>query len=376
MTGARPPRYLLTPGPLTTAAETRAAMARDWGSRDADFIQLTARVRERLTALAGAAASHSCVPVQGSGTFAVEAMVGSLVPRDGKLLVLVNGAYGRRIVRMCEILGRDHAVYETAEDMPPHPVRVDGFLKADAAISHVAVVHCETTSGILNPIEDIASVVAKRGRRLMIDAMSAFGALDLDVAAVPCDAIAASANKCLEGVPGVSFVIAATAALEAAAGNAPSLSLDLHDQWRGLEASGQWRFTPPTHVMAALDAALDSHEAEGGVAGRRARYAENCRVVVDGMRALGFETFLPDALQAPIIVTFRLPADPAFDFEVFYDALAARGFVIYPGKLTTDASFRIGCIGQVDAEIMRGAVAAVAEVVAEMGVRDCRPAPA
>ncbi len=371
---SRDPPLLLTPGPITTSAATKAAMLRDWGSRDHDFIGLTARVRERITALAGAAAGHTCVPLQGSGTFAVEAMIGTLVPAGGKLLVLVNGAYGRRMAAICERIGRAHTELVAPEDSALEAAAVEAALAADGAISHVAVVHCETTSGLLNPVAEIAGVVAGRGRRLLIDAMSAFGALELDARQVPFEALAASANKCLEGVPGVAFVIAERAALEAAAGNAPSLSLDLHAQWRGLEANGQWRFTPPTHVLAALDEALRAHAAEGGTPGRGARYRRNCEVLVEGLRGLGFETLLPDALQAPIIVTFRAPADPNFRFEDFYERLRKRGYVIYPGKLTAQESFRIGCIGQLDEDDMRGAVAAVAAVLDEMGVTERGPA--
>ena len=368
--------YLLTPGPLTTAPETREAMRRDWGSRDGDFKALTARVRERVAAIAGATATHSCVPLQGAGTYAMEAAIGTLVPRDGKLAVLVNGAYCRRAVRIAAIVGRDVVLLETPEDTPPDIEALDRMLALDPGIGHVFAVHCETTSGILNPVEDIAEIVARHERALLIDAMSAFGALPLDVGRTPCAAIIASANKCLEGVPGLSFVIADVAALEAAKGNAHSLSLDLNDQWRGLEATGEWRFTPPTHVIAAFDAALTAHAAEGGVDGRHARYRRNCDVLVAGMRDMGFETFLPDALQAPIIVTFHTPADPAFDFQTFYDALHARGYIIYPGKLTEAPSFRIGCIGDVDDVVMRGAVDAIGEVLAEMGVTNTRPAAA
>ncbi len=359
--------YLLTPGPLTTSETTKQAMMRDWGSRDARFVALTARVRDRLTALAGGGEDHACVLLQGSGTFAVEAMLGTLVPPDGHCLILVNGAYGKRMARICEIIGRAHSVYETADDAPPDPARLDALLADDDTISHVAAVHCETTSGILNPIEDIAAVCEARGRRLLIDAMSSFGALPLDISKTPCDAIAASANKCLEGVPGIGFVIARRDALAASSANAPSLALDLYDQWRGFEDTGEWRFTPPTQVLAALDQALEEHAAEGGVAARGARYAANCRILVDGMRALGFETFLSDDLQAPIIVTFHAPSDPRFDFTRFYDALAARGYLIYPGKLTRSASFRIGCIGRLDEAVMRDVVVAIGEVVKEMG---------
>lgn len=362
--------YLLTPGPLTTSGPVKEAMLRDWGSRDHAFIEMTRRVRDRLVALASGGEDFTAVPIQGSGTFVVEAMLGTLVPRGGKALVLVNGSYGKRIARILEIIGRDHAMYETGEDTPPDPAELARRLAADTAIGHVVVVHCETTSGILNPVAPIAAVVAAAGRRLLIDAMSSFGAIPLDLGAVACDAVVASANKCLEGVPGLSYAIVGKAVLEAAADNAHSLSLDLHDQWLGFERNGQWRFTPPTHVLAAFDRALADHAAEGGVAGRGRRYARNCQVLVDGMRSLGFETFLPDILQAPIIVTFHSPADPAYDFNQFYDGLAQRGYVIYPGKLTALDTFRIGCIGALGEGEMRGAVAAVAEVLAELGVEN------
>jgi len=364
-----PPRQiLLTPGPLTTSDAVRRAMLRDWGSRDKAFIAMTARVRARLAALVHAADSHVCVPVQGSGTFAVEAALGTLVPRGGKALLCVNGAYGRRMVRICEVIGRAHTVYETAEDAPPEAARVASLLAADPAIGHVAVVHCETTSGILNPVAEIAGAVAAAGRRLIVDAMSSFGALPLDAGALRAEAVVASANKCLEGAPGVGYAVIERSALESAAGNAPSLSLDLHDQNEYMARTGQWRFTPPTHVLAALDAALDAHEAEGGTAARGARYANNCRVLVEGLRGMGFETFLPDALQAPIIVTVRMPRDAKFDFQRLYDELAAQGIVLYPGAVTQEKSFRIGCIGQVFEDDMRRALAAIEAAVATMGV--------
>ena len=366
--------WLLTPGPLTTSRAVKEAMLHDWGSRDAEFIKMNARIRERLVELAGGQGTHVCVPLQGSGTFVVEAMIGTLVPPSGKLAVLVNGAYGARIVRICEYLRRDRVVLETPEDTPVDPAALDATLAADPGITHVVVVHCETTSGVLNPVEEIAAVVARRGRRLLVDAMSAFGALPLDAATVPYDALVASSNKCLEGVPGIGFAIIRRAALEDAKGNASSLSLDLQDQWVAMEKTRQWRFTPPTHVLAALDQALAEHAAEGGIAGRGARYANNCRILVDGLRALGFETLLPDALQAPIIVTVRMPADPKFNFESFYDRLSRRGFVIYPGKLTVAESFRIGCIGRLGEHEMRGVLRAIGEILAETGVGSGAPA--
>jgi len=368
--------WLLTPGPLTTSPGVKEAMLHDYCSRDTRFIAVNRRVRERLVEIVNGGDGHVCVPLQGSGTFVVEAMLGNFVPPDGKVLVLVNGAYGKRIARICEYYGRATVIQETPEDTPVDPVALDTALAADPGISHVAAVHCETTSGILNPLEAVAEVTARHGRGLLIDAMSAFGAIPLDVRAVPFDAVVASSNKCLEGVPGMGFCIARKEALERTKGNSPSLSLDLYDQWVSMERNGQWRFTPPTHCILAFDRALEEFEAEGGVAGRGARYAGNCRILVEGMRALGFRTLLPDALQAPIIVTFHKPADPMFDFEAFYDRLRQSGYVIYPGKLTVADSFRIGCIGRLGPEQMEGALAAIREALGEMGVANCMPAAA
>ena len=367
--------FLLTPGPLTTAATTKRAMLHDWGSRDSAFIAMTARVRRRLAEIAGGG-DLVAVLLQGSGTFVVEAALGTFVPRTGKLLILVNGAYGARMARVCQVMGRAAVTLETPEDVPPSPAAVDAALAADPAITHVTAVYCETTSGILNPIDAVAEVVAARRRRMLVDAMSAFGALPLDMRRTRCDAVMASSNKCLEGVPGIGFVVARPAALREAAGNAHSLSLDLHDQWVYMEKTGQWRFTPPTHVLAAFDHAIDLFIAEGGVGGRGARYERNCRVLVKGLREMGFATLLPDHLQAPVIVTVRTPADPRFDFEVFYEALRRRGYVIYPGKLTVADSFRVGCIGHLGEAEMRGALLAMRAALADMGVADCGPAPA
>ena len=365
--------WLLTPGPLTTSLSVKQAMLHDWGSRDQEFIAINRRVRDRLVALAGGEGSHVCVPLQGSGTFVVEAAVGTILPRDGKALILVNGAYGQRIARICDYYQRRYNILETPEDVPNDPTALDAALADDTDLSHVFVVHCETTSGILNPVAEVAEVTARHGRRLIIDAMSAFGAIPLDARRVPFDALVASSNKCFEGVPGVGFAILRESLLKDCKGNAPSLTLDLYDQWQTMEKNAQWRFTPPTHVIVAFDQALREHEEEGGVPGRGARYARNCKVLVDGMRELGFETLLPDAIQAPIIVTFHMPADPSFVFQTFYDCLGERGFVIYPGKLTVADSFRIGCIGRLGEEEMRGALDAVRETLALMGVTHCGP---
>jgi 2-aminoethylphosphonate-pyruvate transaminase len=365
--------WLLTPGPLTTSMTVKQAMLRDWGSRDSEFIAINARMRRRLVELIDGQGEFVTVPMQGSGTFAVEAMIGSFLPKAGKLLVLVNGAYGKRIVRICDYYGRRCRALEVPEDQAVDPGAVKQALAEDSAVTHVAIVHCETTSGVLNPVAEVAGVVARAGRRLLVDAMSAFGAIPLDAREVRFDAVAASSNKCIEGVPGLGLVIARESALAECKGNAASLSLDLYDQWQVLERTGQYRFTPPIHCIVAFDKALEEHAAEGGVAGRGARYRNNCRILVEGMRAMGFETLLPERLQAPIIVTFRMPSDPHFVFETFYDRLRERGYVIYPGKLTVADSFRIGCIGRIGEAEIRGAIEAVRAVMAELGVDSGAP---
>jgi 2-aminoethylphosphonate-pyruvate transaminase len=367
---------LLTPGPLTTSKSVKTAMVHDWGSRDATFLRINTQVLEQLVAIVSGGDQYVTVPMQGSGTFAVEAMLTTLVPRAGKVLLLINGAYGHRAKRICEIAGRKFAVHETPEDTPPDLKVVEGLLRRSPAITHVFTVHCETTSGIRNPVEEIAAVARRYGKRLLIDAMSAFGALPVDVQTAPFDALAASSNKCIEGVPGLGFVICNKAALAAAKGSATTLTLDLHDQWQSLAKTGQYRFTPPIHVIVAFHQALAEFFAEGGVAGRGNRYAENCRVLTEGMRALGFELLLPEQIQAPIIVTFRTPNDPRFVFQTFYDKLKDHGYVIYPGKLTVADSFRIGCIGRLYPDHMRGLLAAVRETLDQMGVRSLKPAQA
>ncbi|MEQ8321078.1 MAG: 2-aminoethylphosphonate--pyruvate transaminase [Rhodospirillales bacterium] len=368
--------WLLTPGPLTTSAETKEAMLHDWGSRDATFIETNARVRANLLKIANAEETHVCVPVQGSGTFAVEATLGTLIPRDGKALILINGAYGQRMVKILAYAGRECSSYETPEDTPPDMPHLEKLFAEDSDITHVLAVHCETTSGILNPIAEIADVCAKHGKSLIIDAMSAFGAIDLDARKVTFDAVMASSNKCLEGVPGMGFALIRKTVLENCKGNAHSLSLDLYDQWVAMEKNAQWRFTPPTHVIVAFDAAIRQFLNAGGVAGRFARYMENRDILIAGMRRLGFETLLADKLQAPIIVTFQMPEDPKFDFEIFYDRLKDQGYIIYPGKLTVAPSFRIGCIGALGADEIRGALGVIENVLNEMGVENGRPAAA
>src|SRR5689334_15360871 len=367
---------LLTPGPLTTGKRVKDVMVHDWGSRDATFLKINSEVLTRLPEVVNGQGDYVTVPMQGSGTFAVEAMLTTFVPPGGTVLMLINGAYGHRAKKILDIARRETIVHETPEDTPPDLAKVEAILEATPTITHIFTVHCETTSGILNPIADIGALAQKYGKHYLIDSMSAFGALPLDAQAIKPDAIAASSNKCIEGVPGLGFVICRKAALEKTAGNATTLVLDLHDQWRNFEKTGQYRFTPPIHVIVSFHQALTEFFEEGGQVGRGKRYSENCRVLIDGMRALGFQPLLGDNLQAPIIVTFRMPADPAFRFQAFYDALKERGYVIYPGKLTVADSFRIGCIGRLYPDHMRGALSAIRDILDEMGVKSLKPAKA
>lgn len=360
---------LLTPGPLTTAKSVKAVMVHDWGSRDAAFLRINREVMDRLPEIVDGTGTFVTVPIQGSGTFAVEAMLTSFVPAKGRVLVLINGAYGHRAKRILDIAGRKSVVLETPEDTPPDLAKIEVILRRSKSITHVFAVHCETTSGILNPVHEIGALAKKYGKSYLVDSMSAFGALPLDAEKAHADAIAASSNKCIEGVPGLGFVIARKSVLPSLKGNATTLVLDVHDQWANFEKSGQYRFTPPIHVIVSFHQALTEFLAEGGQKGRGARYAANARVLIEGMRALGFHTLLPDRLQAPIIVTFHMPKDRKFVFQAFYDKLKDRGYVIYPGKLTVADSFRVGCIGRLHEKEMRGAVAAVRDVLDEMNVK-------
>ncbi|MFL9892978.1 2-aminoethylphosphonate--pyruvate transaminase [Paraburkholderia sp. RL17-381-BIF-C] len=377
LTCAQPPKgepYLLTPGPLTTAFSTKEAMLRDWGSWDGDFRAMTALLRSSLLEIAGdTTGEYDCVPLQGSGSYCVEAMLGSLMPRDAHALVLANGAYGKRIATTLGYLGRACTVLDKGDYLPPRGAEVERMLDADPSITHVVAVHCETSSGILNPIEEIAAATAKKGRKLLIDSMSAFGAVPLDVREIACEAFVSSANKCIEGVPGFGFVIARKSALQEAKGRSHSLALDVYDQWDVMSRTGQWRFTPPTHTVAAFIEALRLHKLEGGQGGRLARYANNRDVLVAGMHDLGFEPLLNARWRSPIIVTFFAPAHPSFKFETFYELMKQQGFIIYPGKLTVVDSFRIGCIGQVDEPVMRRVVEACAESLRTMGVEHAAP---
>jgi 2-aminoethylphosphonate-pyruvate transaminase len=349
-------KRLFTPGPLTTSATVKQTMLRDLGARDAEFLQIVREIREKLLALAGVGRpDFDCVLMQGSGTFAIESVLSSAIPRDGKLLVLINGAYGRRILEIARV----HGIAVEAIELPENrKIRASDF-SIGQGVTHVAVIHCETTTGILNPTDEIGEKVAAAGAAFIVDAMSSFGAIPLDLSHV--DFVVSSANKCIEGVPGFGFILAKRAALEAAKGRARTLSLDLYAQWAGLERDGQFRFTPPTHVLLAFRQALAELDEEGGIAGRAARYSRNHARLMRGMRDLGFDAYLDPADQSYIITSFRYPPPP-FNFEQFYSRLSDLGFVIYPGKLSHEACFRIGTIGRLDESDIDELVAAIETV--------------
>ena len=357
------PYILLTPGPLSTSKGVRAALLRDWCTWDADYNEtIVQNIRRRLIALATRDVDHyTVVLIQGSGSFAVEACLGTAVPKDGKLLILTNGAYGDRMAEMAQVLGIEHTKVDFGEMTAPTANDLEKILQGDPTLTHVAFVHCETTTGMLNPLEELAEVVKRFDKTLIVDAMSSFGGIPMDIGQLGIDFLISSSNKCIQGVPGFGFVIAKRDVLEACDGNAHSLCLDLVGQWKEMDKSGKWRYTSPTHVVRAFFQALDELEQEGGIEARYARYKENHRILVDGMRALGFETLLSDDKQAPIITSFLYPSK-GFEFKPFYEAVKSKGFVLYPGKISQADTFRIGNIGEVYPQDMNRLIEAIRSV--------------
>jgi 2-aminoethylphosphonate-pyruvate transaminase len=364
-------KLLFTPGPLTTSETVKAALGRDLGSRDTNFIQIVREIRQMLLELAGLRGNddYTAILMQGSGTFGVESIISSVIPQEnGKLLVIINGAYGRRIAAMAKVLHIATVELSYSENSLPDLAEIEETLKQDTDITHIAAIHCETTTGLLNPIEAIGKIVAKYNRVFFVDAMSSFGAIPLDMVDAQIHFLVSSANKCIEGLPGFSFAIVHKETLLQTKGYARSMSLDLLAQWQGLEKNGQFRFTPPVQIMLAFHQALLEIQEEGGVAGRGKRYAENNKIIIDGMKKFGLQPYLEAENQSYIITTFYYPEHPNFDFEIFYQRLSDKGFVIYPGKLTQADCFRIGNIGRLDASHMQGLLDAVVATFEEMEI--------
>ncbi len=356
---------LLTPGPLSTTATVRAAMLQDSCTWDADYNQgVVEPIRRELVRLATTPeyeSDYSAVLLQGSGSYVVESVLGSAIGADECLLIINNGAYGARMGEMARCLGLRHHELDCGETSRPEPAAIEAMLVRHPEITHLAMVHCETTTGMLNPLEEVAELCKRRGIRLIVDAMSSFGGIPIDMGRLGIEFLISSANKCIQGVPGFGFVIARRAALTACAGRARSVSLDLHAQWQTMEQQGgKWRFTSPTHTVLAFAQALRELDEEGGIAARHRRYSENQRTLVDGMAELGFAPLLPEEWQSPIITAFYSPAHPDYRFADFYQRLKGQGYVIYPGKVSQADCFRIGNIGDVTPERVRCLLAAMA----------------
>ncbi|MGN6438457.1 MAG: 2-aminoethylphosphonate--pyruvate transaminase [Agriterribacter sp.] len=360
---------LFTPGPLSTSLTVKQAMLKDMGSRDHAFINAVKEIREDLLRLAHAPKEegYECVIIQGSGTFGVESVISSIVGEKDKLLVLANGAYGERIVKMAKIHKLSHEVMRFEEDTVVQPDAVEQYLAQHKDITHVACIHSETTTGLFNPIEAVGAVCRQHHKVFIVDAMSSFGGVTMDMVAMHIDFLVSSSNKCIEGVPGFAFALCKKKELEKAKGQARSLSLDLYEQWAGLETNGQFRFTPPTLSIMAFQQAMKELEEEGGIAAREQRYKTNKQILDEGMHQMGFKQYLRPEIQGHIITSFLYPDYPDFKFERFYEKLNQRGFVIYPGKLSKADAFRIGNIGQIFPDDVRALLNAIAEVLREDG---------
>lgn len=364
------PYLLLTPGPLTTSRTVKEVMLSDFCTWDNDYNDIVTDIRSRLVQLATATHEYTSVLMQGSGTFSVEATIGSVIPPDGKVLIVNNGAYGNRMVQIARRLNIDCVELKLPEVRPADIDEIATALTSDKSITHLGMVHCETSTGMLNPAEEVGKLTREHGRVYILDAMSSFGGIPMTMETTGADFLVSSANKCIQGVPGFGFVIGKRTLLEGSKGWARSLSLDLYDQWWEMESKhGKWRYTSPTHVVRAFERALDELDAEGGVAVRYERYRENHRRLVAGYEQLGFRPLLPAEWRSPIITSFLYPEDPAFTFDTFYAAMKRRRFVLYPGKVSDADTFRVGTIGHVYPEDIDELVAATAEAIAELQLK-------
>jgi len=363
-------KLLFTPGPLTTSASVKNATQDDMGSRDSAFIASVLEIRSLLLQLAGVSKEngYECVIVQGSGTFAIESVVSSVIRPADVLLILINGAYGERIAKMAGVHKLNHQMLRFGEDEIVSPEATAQYLSDHPEVTHVACIHSETTTGLMNPVAGIGAVCRQFNKVFIVDAMSSFGGVEMNMRDLQIDFLVSSSNKCIEGIPGFAFALCRRSELEKSRNNARSLSLDLYDQWAGLEANGQFRFTPPTHSIMAFRQALRELEAEGGVAARENRYKENKRILDAGMKTLGFSHYLRPEIQGHIISSFLYPADQNFSFERFYQKLNDRGFIIYPGKLSKTNAFRIGNIGQIHPVDVKALLSAIESVLKEDGV--------
>ena len=344
---------LLTPGPLTTTDTVKQQMMFDHCTWDDDYKQITQEIRKGLLKLAHVSEDeYTAVLMQGSGTFGVESVLTSVIGSGDELLICANGAYGERMADIADHAGIKHQVYNEHYNKVPNAQRIGEMLDADPAITHVSMVHSETTSGILNDIESVTKAVKAAGKTMIVDAMSSFAGVDIPVGELQLDFLISSANKCIQGVPGFSFIICRRKALDQCEGKARSLSLDLYDQWKTMQADGKWRFTSPTHVVLAFAKALEELDEEGGIEARSRRYQENNRYLISHMKAMGFIPYVSEEHQGPIITTFFYPENRNYTFDEMYRYIKERGYAIYPGKVTDADTFRIGNIGEIYLEDM------------------------
>ena len=338
---------LFTPGPLTTSLDTKKSMLVDMGSWDDDFNKVTSIIRSKVIKVVNGNKSYTCVPLQGSGSFGIEAMIINFISKKDKILILINGSYGERIKKICDYHKIKNIPFVWKENEELDIKKLQKKLQSDKSIKNLAFVHCETSTGIINPINEVNNLCKNLKVNLFIDAMSTFGALTIDSNKIKFKALVASSNKCIEGVPGISFCISRTNDLKKSKGNSDNLCMDLYDQWKYMKETGRWRYTPPTHVVIAFLQALKEFEKEGGIKKRYQKYKRNRDVLIKEMNKIGFKCLLEDRLQSPIIVTFISPEDKRFIFNKFYKFLKLNNFIIYPGKMTNIETFRIGCIGQI-----------------------------
>lgn len=374
MSERRHPQYLLTPGPLTTSRAVKEAMLFDKGPGSDEMVARVREIRDYIVELANGGDAYTCVPVQGSATYGIEAAFHTLVDKaQARVLVVENGFYGMKLREVLSTIGMDIVRLELPVMPPVSGADIAAALAADPAITHVALCHCDTGTGILNPLKEVAEVCKARGVKLMVDAIASYGGFEIDAPALDVEAVMISPNKCFESVPGMAFVLVKTESLAASQGRSMSSVLDLHAQWVLFEEKGWFRTTPPVHVLLAMSKAVELHKAEGGIAPRQMRYRRNYRRLVDGLRQRGFATLLPDEYASPIIATFHDPDDPAYEFGRFYAAMERRGFVIFPGRLTSANTFRIGTMGDLTEGDISMILEAVLESMEEIGVTSFAP---
>jgi 2-aminoethylphosphonate-pyruvate transaminase len=359
---------LLTPGPVSTSRSVKSAMMRDRASGGGEFHADLELARAYMVGLVHGEGTYTAIPLPGSATYANEGVIAQLVPPGGKLLIHTNGVYGDRLIEIAAHLGTPYAVIRTAPFTPPTAEMFEQAVVADPAITHVMIVHCETSTGVLNPLESVAEVCRHYTKGLFIDAVASFGAIELDARKLGFQAVTVSSNKCMQSVPGIGWAVVQKTALENARGHGVSLVLNLWDQNQHMDRTTAFRFTPPTQVMAAFAQACREHAQEGGTAARLTRYQRNWQRLVDGMRQMGFSTVVPDEFASPIVATFHNPDHAAFSFQALFEGMQRRGFIIFPGRLALADTFRIGCMGDVTEADMSEAMQAIADTLEEMGV--------